>query len=188
MFSCNDHPIPSSTFLSNILERKRKGKDLNLFPAKKMLCDFWLAHASPWSSLAEKLNSSHRHTQKNSSGIFRLKAQINLWCNCTVFLSFLLIPATWDANILVFLPGITQPLSWISKMALSWSCYYCSLWWLTPFWCLWDDALLRLATAQLSQQAEAPSRRNQFPPHSLSPCTGLAFQQTKTIGRKTMHE
>lgn len=59
---------------------------------------------------------------------------------------------------------------------------------MTPFWCLWDNALLKLATGRLSQQAgekaEAPSRRNQFPPHSLSPSTGLVFWHAKNLGPK----
>lgn len=160
MFSCSSHPIPSPTFLSNISVRKRKGKDLNLFPGKKMLCDFWLVCASPWSSLAEKLNSGHGHTQKKQQWNIQVKVQINLWCNCTVFLSFLLKPTRWDANTLVFLPGITQFSNWISKMALSWWCHYWSLWWLTHFWCSWDNSLLMLATGRLSQQAG--KRRGSF--------------------------
>lgn len=54
---------------------------------------------------------------------------------------------------------------------------------MAPLWCLLANALLILATGQLSKRAgkkaEAVSGRNQFHPHSLSPSIGLAFPSAK---------
>lgn len=118
MFSCSDHPILSPTFPSNILEKK-KCKDLNLSPAKKTLHDFWLACASPLSSLTEKLSLLVTGTQV----VQQWKIQAESPNSSVVQLHFQLVPARWDANASAFLPGFTQFLNWISKMAWGWSCH-----------------------------------------------------------------
>lgn len=153
-----------------------------------MLCDFWLVRAFPWSRLIGKLSSDHRHNTKKPAVEYS-SWKPKLICG-VIALSF------WA--LCSYLPDGLQTLQCFCLASLSsWIGFQKWHWASTCCYCLCGDlvnvkALLKLATGQVRQQAgekaETPSRRKEFPPHSLSPSTGLFFWHAKKIGTKTLHE
>lgn len=154
-------------------------KGLNLFPAKKMLHNSWLAHAFPFSILAEKLPIlvTDTYAHRIQQGMIQLKRPnspvmqldclpepsahtCKMGCKCFSLL-------TWLHSVLWLgfknSVGLTVPSVVFVRMA--------------PLQCLLVIALIILDAGQLSKWAgkrvEAASSRNPFHSHSLCPCTGL---------------